>query len=176
MADDAKALELSPTDLFEASRLLTSFMIGLLVGVAAALIYLLNGGTADGLVPQTLLGFVASGYLGTDFLEGFISQYLPQGAAGSTIQKKAAALLKTPPYTHAEALSLVVKVFEDRGRPGVTESMNLSDLGFANEINLLRLLAYINDAIQSPPHGKLLSTVVNNWQTVKDIVNSVQTV
>ena len=34
----------------------------------------------------TLLGFAAAGYAGTDFLEGFISQYLPQGARGSIVQ------------------------------------------------------------------------------------------
>jgi putative chitinase len=36
-ADDAKALDLSPNDLFEAGRLVTSFLIGFLVAVATAL-------------------------------------------------------------------------------------------------------------------------------------------
>jgi hypothetical protein len=38
MTDDAKALNVTPNDLFQAARLLTSLMIGFLVGVAAALI------------------------------------------------------------------------------------------------------------------------------------------
>lgn len=84
MSDDAKALNLSPNDLFEAGRLITSCLIGFAVGIAAALISLKGVDLTKTLaLPgwQTLLGWVAAGYAGTDFLEGFISQYLPQGAA-----------------------------------------------------------------------------------------------
>lgn len=88
MADTAKSLALSSSDLFEASRLITSLLIGFLVGLAAALIYIKGFDDITKVTEptwQTMLAWVASGYLGTDFLEGFISQYLPQGAAGSTI-------------------------------------------------------------------------------------------
>ena len=90
MSDTAKALDLSPNDLFEAARLITSLLIGFFVGLAAALVYIKSNGATE---PdwKVLLGFAAAGYAGTDFLEGFISQYLPQGARGSTIQKPAAA-------------------------------------------------------------------------------------
>ena len=47
MADDAKALDLNPKDVFEAARLLTSFMIGFLVGLAAAFIYIKSSGAAE---------------------------------------------------------------------------------------------------------------------------------
>jgi len=83
---------------------------------------------------------------------------------------------KTPHYTPAQATALVKKVFADRGQPGVTASTKLVDIGYVNEINLLRLLASINNAIQSPPHGKLQSTEVDNWQYVKDIIASVEKV
>lgn len=80
MADDAKAQGLSPQDLFEAGRLLTSFLIGIIVGLASVLVYLKDGGslTSD---PswQTMLAWAVSAYAGTDFLEGFISQYLSPG-------------------------------------------------------------------------------------------------
>jgi len=90
MSDNAKALDLSPNDLFEAARLVTSFLIGFLVGLAAAIVYIKNFGVVE---PdwQALVGFAASGYLGTDFLEGFISQYLPIGSSNSTVQKLVAA-------------------------------------------------------------------------------------
>jgi hypothetical protein len=88
MADDARALQVSPDDLFQAARLLISLAIGFLVGLAAAVIYIATG--ADLKTPDwhILLNFVGAGYLGTDFLEGFISQYLPAG-------KQAAAALGT---------------------------------------------------------------------------------
>jgi hypothetical protein len=90
MADNAKARDLTPNDLFEAARLIVSLLIGFLVGLAAALVYFkTNGATEPDF--QALIGFAASGYVGVDFLEGFISQYLSQGAAGSKVQNLAAS-------------------------------------------------------------------------------------
>ena len=75
MTDDASDLGVSPSDLFQAARLLISLAIGFLVGLAAALIYISGNPTAP---PDwhILLGFAAAGYTGTDFLEAFISKYL----------------------------------------------------------------------------------------------------
>ncbi len=75
MADDAQSLGVNPNDLFQAARLLVSLVIGVLVGLAAALIYLASGATQN---PDWhyLLSFAAAGYAGTDFLEAFISKYL----------------------------------------------------------------------------------------------------
>src|SRR5579862_3499061 len=58
MSDNAKALDLSPNDLFEAARLVTSFLIGFLVGLAAAIVYIKNFGVVE---PdwQALVGFAA---------------------------------------------------------------------------------------------------------------------
>ena len=75
MTDEAKSLNLSPSDLFKAARLLTSLMIGMIVGLAAGLFYIQSGSTADQVSFQTLMGFAASAYLGTDVLESFISKY-----------------------------------------------------------------------------------------------------
>jgi hypothetical protein len=92
MSDNAQALNKKPRDLFDSTRLLTSLLIGFLVGLAAALMYIIKndikGGTeaANALSAidwHVLVGFAASGYVGVDFLEGFIAQYLPTGSPGS---------------------------------------------------------------------------------------------
>jgi len=77
MTDDAQTMGLSPNDLFQAARLFVSLAIGVLVGLAAALIYL-AGDPASAAKPDwhILLGFAAAAYTGTDFLEAFISKYL----------------------------------------------------------------------------------------------------
>jgi hypothetical protein len=138
MADDAKALDLSPNDLFETARLITSIVIGFLVGMAAALAYAIGHGAIPTDLAtnyQILIGFIAAGYVGTDFLEGFIAQYLPQGAPGTAAQKataqkvaaqtadyavKAAALSQLPcgyvnhgvaPITAQEIKSLVLQCY-----------------------------------------------------------------
>lgn len=98
MSDDAKALGLSPNDLFESARLITSIIIGFLVGIAAALAYAIGHGGIPDLLNDfatsyhVLIGFIAAGYAGTDFLEGFIAQYLPAGTAGPAAEKVKAQL------------------------------------------------------------------------------------
>jgi hypothetical protein len=84
MTDEAKSLNLSPSDLFQTARLLTSLMIGTLVGFAAGLTYIQAGGTAQSVTIQTLLGFAASGYLGTDVLEAFITKYFTPATPAAT--------------------------------------------------------------------------------------------
>jgi putative chitinase len=117
MADNAKARDLTPNDLFEAARLIVSLLIGFLVGLAAALIYIKTAGSPlTEPTWQVLIGFAASGYVGVDFLEGFISQYLPQGTSGAAAQKIAAlkaanlALQKAPP---SPATLLVYSVLQE---------------------------------------------------------------
>lgn len=79
MADDAHAQGLSPNDLFQAARLITSLLIGTLVGLASALVYFIDGGTAAQLTWHYYVAWAAAAYAGTDALEGFISQYLSPG-------------------------------------------------------------------------------------------------
>ena len=197
MSDDAKALDLSPNDLFESARLFSSLMLGFLVGLAAALAYYLSKGSIDAPDAHVLLGFAASGYAGTDFLEGFISQYLPSGTTGNAAAKLKAqqaaqaplatevaksalsALLTAPagavavafPYDQAEAI--VLKVLADKGHPGVKDQTKLADIGYSNDINLYKLYAAMNQAI-IPKGYAMGSAVVANWNKVSDIVSSVE--
>lgn len=136
MADSAKALSLSPNDLFEAARLIVSLLIGFLVGLAAALIYIkTNGATEPNF--QALIGFAASGYVGVDFLEGFISQYLPQGTAGPAVQKLAAfkvanlEIQKAPPPAPSPATQLVYSVLQEPLT--LSDQTSLGDLGLNYE-------------------------------------------
>ena len=105
MSDDAKAQGVSPSDMFQAMRLFVSLAIGFLVGLAAALIYLMGGPTG---APDwhILLGFVASGYAGTDFLEGFISKYLAPsgGKAPSGVAKPPLLAPKEVPGQKEQAI------------------------------------------------------------------------
>jgi hypothetical protein len=181
MADDAKALDLSPNDLFQAARLLTSFMIGFLVGLAAALVYIKSDGATPPNDWHTLLGFAASGYLGTDFLEGFISQYLPQGAAGSVVSQKLAAL-RVPPlaqktlaptYSYPQAESIVLKAFSSLNVPNVTDATLLSDRNYNTTGDLLGLLDAVNAQIPNQAHLLPISAI-SGWKKVGDIVASVE--
>jgi hypothetical protein len=103
MADDAKALGVDPNALFQTARLLTSLLIGLLIGLAAGLIYLAGGG-ASPLTPHTLFGFVAAGYVGTDFLEAFISNYLGPARTTATATAPPAA----PPALQGAASNMLM--------------------------------------------------------------------
>jgi hypothetical protein len=179
MADDAKALDLNPNDLFEAARLFTSLMIGFLVGLAAAIVYIkTSGGTAEPDV-QTLLGFAASGYLGTDFLEGFISQYLPQGAGRSVASQRLAALrlaapaATTPTYPYPQAESFVLKAFNALGKPNVKDADALSDLNYKTTEDLLGLLDAVNAQIPNDAH-LLPIGAISSWKKVSDVVTSVE--
>jgi len=104
MTDDAKSSGVSPADLFQAARLLISLAIGFLVGLAAALIYIMSNPSDAAPDWHVLLGFAAAGYAGTDFLEGFISKYLAPTAR---------------PASNVAALSRSVLVLKDE--PGQKE-------------------------------------------------------
>ncbi len=107
ISDDAKSLGVSPNDLFQAARLFISLVIGFLVGVAAALIYLMSNASG---IPDwhILLGFAAAGYAGTDFLEGFISKYLtptvPPVSKAAAALKSAVLVLKDEPGQKEQAI------------------------------------------------------------------------
>lgn len=179
MADDAKALSLSPNDLFQAARLLTSFLIGSLVGMAAAVVYIKNNGVAAITDAQTLLAFAASGYLGTDFLEGFISQYLPQGAAKSVASERLVALrvapsvTKFPTYSYSQAESIVLKAFTALGKPNVKDTDALSDLNYKTTTDMLGLLDAVNAQIPDDSH-LLPIGATGSWKKVSDVVTSVE--
>ncbi len=79
MVDAANKQNPDSQDQFRAARLIVSLIIGFLSGIAATLI---TG--VDKILPhlgdiQTLLMLAAAGYAGTDFIESFLSNYLPGG-------------------------------------------------------------------------------------------------
>lgn len=78
---EASAENVKRVTLFEPSRLAFSLMVGFAAGALASLsIGVPNG---DTITPQTILGFLAAGYAGTDFIEAFVKQKLP--ATGANI-------------------------------------------------------------------------------------------
>jgi hypothetical protein len=189
MADNAKALDLSPNDLFEAARLIVSILIGFLVGLAAALIYIKT--TTPLVEPnfQALIGFAASGYVGVDFLEGFISQYLPQGTAGSTVQKLAAAQIFNaaavqqlqkpevqgpPTFSQDDAQKYVFGGFAGLAITGVKLTDPLAKYKLDNKIALQGLALQINKLLPEKygiPNGIAWSW---NGKKVSDVVTSVE--
>jgi hypothetical protein len=139
MTDEAKSLNLSPSDLFQTARLVTSLLIGMLVGIAAGLVYIQAGSTADQVTFQTLVGFAAAGYLGTDVLEAFITKYFPPAtpAATNAIAARNAMLVasmatrKLTPPSPANAKQLVYSVMNEL-LPGIkiTDGTALATLGY----------------------------------------------
>jgi hypothetical protein len=84
MNDDALSSAVSASDLFIASRLVTSEIIGFIVGVITAFSMDINKLVTINNT-QLLLGIVAAGYAGTDVIEGFARRLGGTGAgAGST--------------------------------------------------------------------------------------------
>lgn len=73
-AADAAGREKKFEEWFELKRLLFSLIIGAIAGCLAAIVLL--GGPVN---REFLLGLVAAGYAGTDFIEGLISKYTPGG-------------------------------------------------------------------------------------------------
>lgn len=115
MTDDAQTMGLSPNDLFQAARLFVSLAIGVLVGLAAALIYLASNTGAN---PDwhILLGFAAAGYTGTDFLEAFISKYLvpPVQSGARTAALVPRALMPAPASVPSTPKALVYFVIQSQ--------------------------------------------------------------
>ena len=70
-------------DMFDASRLLVSLMIGAIAGALAAIIT--DFDVHKDIPIALLMGLAAAGYTGSDFIEGVMSRFVPKtDAAGST--------------------------------------------------------------------------------------------
>ncbi len=203
MSDTAKAQGLGPNDLFEAGRLIVSFLIGIVVGLASVLVYLKNGGATGPNDPtwQTMLAWAVSAYAGTDFLEGFISQYLSKGAgiAGTTTGappppprgNEIMAVRPSPPppppakpprYTPDQATGWVTAAFEALGIPGVTPDNQLGKdpIDYStNDFDYPTIYMAINDQIKNdnPKNVLLFDSVMRLWSgstKVSDLINQVQ--
>jgi hypothetical protein len=80
--DDAKDQQKKFTDMIEPGRLLISLLIGFVAGLLAIVAVSTFDdsflkGDADGR-KKLILGIIAAGYSGTDFIEGFVAKYLPK--------------------------------------------------------------------------------------------------
>lgn len=76
-SDVATGADATLSDIFQASRLLVSLLIGFIAGVFALLAAGPDKLLGSEVKTQVLLGLMAAGYAGTDFIEGFMSKYLP---------------------------------------------------------------------------------------------------
>lgn len=184
MADDAKAQGLSPNDLFEVGRLLTSFLIGIIVGLASALVYCIDGGTAAQLTSHYLVAWAAAAYAGTDALEGFISQYLSTGAPTPTVTLRTASIdalaakiaQKSPTYSKSQATAIVQKAFAALNKPNVQPSDTLGNPPISfNSSGYTGLYVQINNAIDDLKN-EFVQDIINTWSnktTVSSIVEQV---
>lgn len=87
--DQASADNSATRDLIEASRLMVSLLIGFVAGALAAIAM---GMQADQAVQsQQLLGLLAAGYTGADFIEGLMSRAVPSLPAAPAITAQPAA-------------------------------------------------------------------------------------
>ena len=191
MADDAHAQGLSPNDLFQAARLITSLLIGTLVGLASALVYFIDGGTAAQLTWHYYVAWAAAAYAGTDALEGFISQYLspatptPKTATLALTTDDVATLLAaklpsspplspTPTCSSDTAWKITVAAFaarkftvSEKNPDQLLSEMNLTDFN-----SLRELLRQLNDRIDEQ-HG-LSDAFAISWQQKGITVGTVQ--
>jgi hypothetical protein len=182
MTDDARAVGVSPADFFQAARLLTSLMIGVIVGLAEAIVYMANAG-APTLDWHVLLGFAATAYAGTDFLEGFISSYLSSSALTKTSLSSAeqflpvtTALVRTSKVDDATAFVIgVINKLRGDGRPlpinnSTILKLTLASLGW-NDAGSDQVLAAINDAKW---HNVTLAPgSINSALTIQQIIDAV---
>lgn len=88
VSDSAAATGQSPSDLFALRKLLISLLTGFIGGVVAVLT--LGKSFANPDITQ-MLGVIAAGYAGSDFIDAFIQKYLPTAGVQTVPQGSAAA-------------------------------------------------------------------------------------
>ena len=71
MANTAETVDIPKDDLYEQARLVMSLLISLLIGVIAGIIAALSN-LEKVLDKSVIIAFIAAGYVGTDFIEGFL--------------------------------------------------------------------------------------------------------
>ncbi len=76
LSDQASQQNKQVGELFHASSLGISLLIGFIAGAIAS-ISINSGTTPVNFTQQAILGLMAAGYAGTDFIEGFVKKYLP---------------------------------------------------------------------------------------------------
>ena len=78
--DEAQKKQTAFSDEFQWSLLVTSLIIGFVAGVIASVMV---SKPDQQLTTDTVLGFMAAGYAGTDFIEGMFQKYLPKKPAAA---------------------------------------------------------------------------------------------
>ena len=77
-AEEAASKDRTLSDVFNGTTLGVSLFIGAVAGVAGFLGLKFGAGDADFSKGTTILGIIAAGYAGADFIEAFAKKYLPK--------------------------------------------------------------------------------------------------
>ena len=115
--DEAAALGHKFSDRIEPARLSISLLIGAVAGVIAAIVSLSPG------VPigrETLLALAAAGYSGADFVEGFVSRYLPSGRAQPPAALATAEVLSSVPQGASPAIAAAAVLARTEPKPATS--------------------------------------------------------
>jgi hypothetical protein len=131
--DEADSRDVSQTDLFSAARLVISLLIGFLAGLAATLalgidkLLFIDPSKLD-----ILLGIAAAGYVGTDFIEGFMSRFAPTQKPSAPAEKPTESV----PEPIDEPLSQFVVKTALRTRGLATKTRRASEIyeGFVSSL------------------------------------------
>ena len=89
LQDQVDNPDASRKDVFSAARLLMSLMIGFLAGLAATLAMGIGKLLHDPTNIDVLLGIAGAGYVGTDFIEGFMSRFVPTSKPSAPAKEQA---------------------------------------------------------------------------------------
>lgn len=143
--DQASALEVSFGTVFDGPTFLTSLAIGFTAGVLAAL-----GTQPDTITAQYLLGLVATGYAGADFIEAFLKKSLPNVQVTAEAKSEKARLsfdtvstITRAPAGIANSVKTVIAQSKGYDLDEVLDSKKLSELHF-NDTDCLALEQAIN--------------------------------
>lgn len=81
VADQAAASQTTITDNFDNGRFFRSILIGSVAGSAAAFSTI---SSLSQISHESVLGIMAAGYVGADFVEAFVARYIPEAATTNT--------------------------------------------------------------------------------------------
>jgi hypothetical protein len=149
MIADANSQGLDQDDVFRAARLLFSLLIGFLVGIAAAIMIGPDKLVTPPIALQTLLGIAAAGYAGTDFIEGFISKFLPGATADKVANRAKLTSLVAPAkkLTPQQAQDVVFGVLKGNfPNAQLAATQPLSQYGYSDGVTLIGLRDQIYNA------------------------------
>ena len=143
--DQATALNVSFGTVFDTPTFFTSLAIGFTAGVLAAL-----GTQPDTISASFLLGIVAAGYAGADFIEAFLKKSLPDtrtianvtaDRVNANVQTISAAVRASPSI--ATGVKTVIANSKGYDLDEIEDEKKLSDLNFS-ESDCIALEAAIN--------------------------------